>query len=80
MKLFVFNPHRIGHDTFYVMSETIEKLPVKRQGVTSRQATYIGVDVPPETKEALMRQAEKQGRPLASFVRRALEKLAEDLA
>jgi predicted HicB family RNase H-like nuclease len=62
------------------MNDSAEKAaPKRRQGSPLRIETFIGVDVPPEVKRRLTKEAENQGRPLASFVRRALERIAESL-
>lgn len=44
----------------------------------SRVQRYIGVEVPPETKAALIRKAEKQRRSLSNFVCRILEREARE--
>ncbi len=57
------------------MNETTEKPAAKkRQGSPLRVETYIGVDVPPQVKQAAMLRAEKEGRTLASYIRRLIEK------
>lgn len=60
------------------MTETRQKpSPAKRFGALDRNATFIGVDVRPETKQMAMRRAEKEGRTLASYVRRLIEREVE---